>query len=101
MVGHFLDILGVADLVLGIDHEDRAALDAKLFNQGAVVLAEGSVLMVREHFYAVDSERAAPPLLRKWQVHADRNDIDARKMDDLFVELLRLSVANGCVERRD
>ena len=57
--------------------------------------------MVGEHLDLVHAERAAPALLRKRQVHADGENIDAGKVGDLFVELLGLRIADGRVERRN
>src|SRR5262249_54199601 len=60
MVGHFLHVLRVPDLVLPVQHEDRAALDPELLDQRAVVGAERAVLVVGEHLHLVHPERSAP-----------------------------------------
>src|SRR5215472_3971851 len=51
MVRHFLDVLGVPDLVVAVQHEDRAALDAQLLDKRPVLGAERPVLVVGQHLH--------------------------------------------------
>src|ERR1017187_1347535 len=64
VIRDFFDVLGVADLILGVQNENRAAFDAQLFDQRAVILSEGGILVVGEHLHPIHTERAAPALLR-------------------------------------
>src|SRR5438477_12018366 len=56
MVGDLRNILHVLHFVLGVDHENRAAQDAQLFDKRAVGLAERRLAMVGKHFYVIESE---------------------------------------------
>src|SRR5579872_692184 len=80
MLGNFFHILHVPDHVFPVQNENGSALNAQVLDQRPVVVTEGSVAVIREHLYLVDSERAAPPLLRKRQVHAHRQNVHAGKL---------------------
>src|SRR5579862_3562247 len=58
MVGHLFHILRVPDEVVLVQHEDRAALDAQVFDQRSVRFAERARAMVRQHLDPVHSEGA-------------------------------------------
>src|ERR1700683_3143857 len=64
MVRHLLDVLDVADEVVAVEHENRPALDAEVFDQRPIGFAERAGAMVGQHLDPVHSEGAAPALLR-------------------------------------
>src|SRR5262249_12731098 len=47
MVGHFFHILDIPDDVVGVEHENRAALDPQVLYESAIRFAKGAAAMVR------------------------------------------------------
>src|ERR1035437_6062837 len=78
-IGYFLDILGMTNPVVGIQHKNRPTLDSQVLDQSSVICAERRIFVVGEHFHLIHGESSAPALLGERQVHADRDDVHARK----------------------
>src|SRR5207302_9688422 len=72
----FLDVLNVTQLVVGVEHKDRSALDSQIGYQRSIMFSERSEPVIGKHGDAVNAEISAPALLRKRQIHADREDPD-------------------------
>ena len=99
MVSHLLHVFDVPQLVLAVDDENGAALDAEVGDECAVLLAERAGEVIGEHSYAINSEIAAPAFLREGQIHADGEDTDIGQLGGFVFEALGLRIANGRIER--
>src|ERR1017187_3734372 len=98
-IGYFLDVLGMANLVVRIQHEDRPALNSQFLDQSSVICAEGRIFVVGEHFQVIHGEGGAPSFLGERQVHAHRDDVHARQVSRCLVETLGLRIAHRRIER--
>src|SRR5262245_22385348 len=101
MIGDLFDVLDVANDVVFVQHKNSPALDAQVFDQGAVGLTEGAAPMVGQHLDSVHTKGSTPSLLCKWQVHAYRYDIYVRQLGRLLIEAFGLQIANRSVKRRN
>src|ERR1019366_4572930 len=68
-IGYFLDVLGMANLVVRVKHKDRPALNSQFLDQSSVICAEGRIHVVGEHFQVIHGEGGAPAFLGERQVH--------------------------------
>src|SRR5262249_57417422 len=100
----FLPVLDVLHLAVLAYHEDGARGepgDRAVLDLDAVSGPEGALAEVRERLDGRHAGGAAPALLRKRQIAADRPDFDARaELPRLLVEAPRLGVAGRRVLRR-
>src|ERR1017187_506269 len=99
-IGYFLDVLGMANLVVRVQHENRPALNSQFLDQSSVICAEGRIFVVGEHFQVIHGEGGAPAFLGERQVHAHRDYVHPRQVGRCLVETLGLRIANRRIERR-
>ena len=71
---NLFDVFDVLQRIVFVQDEDRAALDAQVFDQRAVTLAKRSAAMVGEHPDVLDPKTSTPPFLREREIHADGVD---------------------------
>src|ERR1700730_2237924 len=71
LVGYFLDVLDVNDLVILVEHKDRAREQVQLLDERAVFLPELGRTPIADGGDLVDAGRATPARLRERQVHRD------------------------------
>ena len=76
LLGDFLDLLGVDDFAVLVEHEHAAGQDLQLFDQHAPVLAEAAILIVAESPHVLDVLGAAEAVHGKRQIEADRDGVD-------------------------
>src|ERR1017187_8373439 len=97
-IGYFLDILGMTNPVVGIQHKNRPTLDSQVLDQRSVIWVERRIFVIAEHFHLIHGKPSAPALLDEREIHADRDNIQDRQSGLFLVAPLSLGVGNRGIE---
>ena len=102
MVGHFLDVLYIADRIVFIDYKNGTHVEPEFFDQYAVGFTKMVGFVVGQCHHAIDIVRATPATLCKRQVDTDGEDDDViTQVGCFFIEPFRLRITNAGSELRN